>query len=97
MQEFPPKLGYLVTEMTVADILFSYRVYQQGWKVRGSNPGGGGRFFARVQTGPGAHLASCAMGTGSFLVVKRPGRSADHPTSYTAEARISRARPLLPL
>jgi len=28
----------------------------------------GARFFARVETGPEAHPAPCAMGTGSFLV-----------------------------
>jgi len=28
------------------------------------------RFSAPVQTGPGAHPASCTMGTGSFLAVK---------------------------
>ena len=39
----------------------------------------GARFFAPVQTGPGAHSASYTMGTGSFLGVKRPGRGADHP------------------
>jgi hypothetical protein len=27
----------------------------------------GVRFFEQVQTGPGAHPASCIMGTGSFL------------------------------
>ena len=47
-----------------------------GWTVRGSNPGGGGRDFP--QTGPGAHPASCTMGTGSFPRVKRPRRGADH-------------------
>jgi hypothetical protein len=26
----------------------------------------GARLFASVQTGPGAHSASCTMGTGSF-------------------------------
>jgi hypothetical protein len=31
---------------------------------------GKGRFLAPVQTGPGAHPASCTMGTGSFLGVK---------------------------
>ena len=36
----------------------------------GSNPGGGARFSAPVQTGPGAHPASCKMGTGSFAGVK---------------------------
>ena len=33
----------------------------------------GARFSAPVQTGPGAHPASCKMGTGSFPGVKRPG------------------------
>ena len=31
----------------------------------------GARFSALVQTGPGAHPASCTMGTGSFPGVKR--------------------------
>jgi len=35
----------------------------------GSNPDGG-RDFPPVQTGPGAHPASCKMGTGSFPGVK---------------------------
>jgi hypothetical protein len=39
----------------------------------------GARLFAHVQTGSGAHPASCTMGTRSFLRVKRPGRGADHP------------------
>jgi hypothetical protein len=39
-------------------------------------PAGAG-FSAPVQTGPGAHLASYTMGTGSFLGVKRSGRGAD--------------------
>jgi len=30
----------------------------------------GARFSAPVQTGPGAHPASCKMGTGSFPRVK---------------------------
>ena len=37
------------------------------------------RFSAPVQTGPGAHPASCTKGTGSFPGVKPPGRGADHP------------------
>ena len=37
------------------------------------------RFSASVQTGPGAHPASCTMGTGSLPRVKRPGRGVDHP------------------
>jgi hypothetical protein len=39
----------------------------------------GARFFAHVQTGPGAHPASCTMGTKSFPGVKRLGHGADHP------------------
>jgi hypothetical protein len=45
----------------------------------------GVRFFAHVQTGPGAHPAFCTVGTGSFPGVKRPGRDADHPPPSTAE------------
>jgi len=41
-----------------------------GWTVWGSNPGGGARFSTPVQTGPGAHPASCTMVTGSFPGVK---------------------------
>jgi hypothetical protein len=33
----------------------------------------GARFFAHVQTGPGAHPASCTMGTGSFPGVEAAG------------------------
>ena len=35
--------------------------------------------FAPVQTCPGAHPASCAVGTGSFPAIKRPGRCTDLP------------------
>ena len=45
----------------------------------------GAGFSAPVQTGPGAHPASCTMGTGSFLGVKRPGRCVDHPPPSSAE------------
>jgi hypothetical protein len=44
----------------------------------------GARFFAHVQNGPGAHPASCTMGTGSFPGVKRPARGADHPPPSSA-------------
>jgi hypothetical protein len=39
----------------------------------------GARFSAPVQTGPGAHPASCTMGTRSFpgVVKERPGRDSD--------------------
>jgi hypothetical protein len=39
---------------------------REGLDGPGSNPGGV-RFSARVQTGPGAHPASCTMGTSTFL------------------------------
>ena len=50
-----------------------------------SRCGGGARFSAPVQTGPGAHPASCTMGTGSFLGVKRQGRGVEHPPTSSAE------------
>ena len=45
----------------------------------------GTRFSAPVHTGPGAHSASCTMGTGSFPGVKRPGRGVDHPPPSSAK------------
>jgi hypothetical protein len=55
-----------------------------------------GNISAPVQTGPGAHPASCTMGSGSFPRVKRPGRGADHPPLLALRSRKSRAIPLLP-
>jgi hypothetical protein len=57
----------------------------------------GARLFAHVQTGPGAHPASCTVGTRSFPGVKRPGRGAAHPPLRVPWSRMSRARPLIPL
>jgi len=48
----------------------------------------GARFPAPVQTGPGAHIASCTMGTGSFPGGKeRPGRDAD-PSPHSSAVVI---------
>ena len=47
----------------------------------------GARFSSPVQSGAGAHTASCVMGTGSFLPVKRPGRGDDHPPPSRAEVK----------
>ena len=58
----------------------------------------GARFSAPVQTGPGAHPASCTMGTGSFLGVK-----SGHCVTLTPHPLLvpwswkGRAIPLLPL
>jgi len=45
------------------------------------------RFTAAVQTGPGAHLASYTLGTGSFPGIKQPGRGLDHPNAYSDEVK----------
>jgi hypothetical protein len=45
----------------------------------------GAKFTVPIQTGPGAHPASYAMGTDSFPGVKRPRRGVDHPTPSSAE------------
>jgi len=58
----------------------------------------GARFSAPVQTGPGAHPASCTMGTGSFPGVKS-GRGVlltPHPL-LVPWSRKGRAIPLPPL
>ena len=45
------------------------------------------RYPAPVQTGLGAHPASCTMGTGSLPGVKRPGRGVDHPPPSSAQVK----------
>jgi len=51
----------------------------------GIEPRWGARLSAPVQTGPGAHPASCTMGTGSFQGGKeRPGPDADHSPPSSA-------------
>ena len=52
--------------------------------------GGGARFSAPVQTGPGTRPASYTTDTGSFPGVKRPGRGANHspPSSAEVEERV---------
>ena len=58
----------------------------------------GARFSAPVQTGPGAHSASCTMGTGSF-----PGVNSGQGVTLTPHpllvpwSRKGKAIPLLPL
>ena len=56
----------------------------------------GARFSASVQTGPGAHPAPCAVGTGSFSGIKGLGRRADHPPHLSPKLK-SIALPLHPL
>jgi hypothetical protein len=52
--------------------------------VRGSNLGAG-RDFSHIQIGSEAHPASYAIGTGSFLEVKWPGRGVEDPPNLSAE------------
>jgi len=47
----------------------------------------GASFFAPIQTGPGAHPASYAMGTGSFPGIKWPGRGVDYRPPKCAEVK----------
>ena len=47
----------------------------------------GARFFAHIQTGPGALPASCTKGTVSFPGVKRPGRVVKHPPPSNADVK----------
>jgi hypothetical protein len=56
--------GFLenLQEKTVGRVAQSVERLATGWTVRGSNPSGGEIF----RTGPGAHPASCTMGTGSY-------------------------------
>ena len=48
----------------------------------------GARFFAPIQSGPGAHPASYTMGTGSFQGGgKQPGHGVHHPPPSSAEVK----------
>ena len=47
----------------------------------------GARFSAPVQIVAEVHPASCTMGTGFFLGVKRPGRGVDYLTPSSAEVK----------
>ena len=58
-----------------------------GWAVRGSNPGGGARFSAPLQTGPGGPPSLLRNGCRFFPGVKRPGRGSDHPPPSIAEVK----------
>jgi hypothetical protein len=62
------------------DITLTTRIVVTGW--------GGVRFFAPVQTDPGAHPATYTMGTRSFPGVKRPERVDDRPPSSSHEFRV---------
>ena len=47
----------------------------------------GARYSTTVQTSPGAHPASYAMGTGSIPEVNRPARAVDHAPVSRAEVK----------
>jgi hypothetical protein len=47
----------------------------------------GARFSAPVQTDPGAHPASCTMGTGSYPGAERPRSGFDHQPPSSAEVK----------
>jgi hypothetical protein len=49
-----------------------------GLDVSGIESRWGARFYAPVQTGPGAHPASYTMGNESFPMVNWPGHGIDH-------------------
>jgi hypothetical protein len=55
------------------------------------------KFSAHVQTGHGAHPASCAMGTGTFLGVKRRGRGLDHPPLVAPRLKKEHSYTFIPL
>ena len=78
--------------------IMSYTLVFVGQVVSGYRIPVGAKFSAPVQTGPGAHPASCRMGTGSFPGVKSGGgvKLPPHPL-LVPWPRKSRAIPLLPL
>jgi hypothetical protein len=68
-----------------------------GWTISGGRIPVEVRFCVAVQTGPGAHPASCTIGTGSLSMgVKRPGYGVEHPHHLRRGFMESRAIPLFP-
>ena len=66
---------YEINYLTAATLVFSWPGSSEGTATGCALDGPGiesrwGRDFPPVQTGPGAHSASCTMGTGSFPGVK---------------------------
>ena len=57
------------------------------WTVWGSHPCVG-QILSIVQTGSGAHPASCIAGCGSFLLVKQPDCGADHTASLLSSSEL---------
>jgi hypothetical protein len=45
------------------------------------------RFYASIQTGPGAHPASYTMGTRSFLEVKQLGHGFNYPPPSSTKVK----------
>jgi len=56
----------------------------------------GARFFAPIQTGPGAHPALYSVGTGSFLGLKQVGCGIDHPPHLALRLKEEKRLYLLP-
>jgi hypothetical protein len=73
-------------------LILSYRPSSVGIATRyrldgpGNESRWGARFSAHLDR-PGAHPASCTMGTASFPGVKRPGRGVDHPPPFSVEVK----------
>ena len=91
------KFSFTLAWSLWAAIAQSIQRLATGWTVRGSKAGWGSIFSAPVQTGSGAHPASCTTGTVSFPGVKS-GRGVTltlHPL-LVPWSRQYRAIPLLP-
>ena len=105
--EIDTPLDVLVTQLLYGDRLKFVTTYWRdvagiatgyGLDGPGIESRWGPRFSAPVQTGPGAHPASCTMGTGSFPGVKiGPGVTLTPHPLIVLWSRKGRAIPKLPL
>jgi hypothetical protein len=90
-QKFSPRNISSYIDIFKGPVAQSVQRLATGWTVWGSNPGGA-RFSAPVQTGPGAHPASCTMGTGSF-----PGVESGRGVTVTRHPLLVPRRRAIPL
>ena len=71
---------------TFSGIVYLIKHLATGWRVQGSNSGGG-VITAPVHTSPGGHSAPYTMGTGSYPGVNWLGCGLDHPPLTRAKVK----------
>jgi hypothetical protein len=79
---------WIIWNVKSVGIALGYGLDDRGSRVRVPARAGNFSLYHRVQNVSGTHPASYPMGIGGFsLLVKRPGREADHSPSSSTEVK----------